>query len=554
MKVQDLLTDERFSDFSLLSGAGGINREISTVTVVDTPDGSQWLTGDELVITTAYMLKDDESALLGFIRLLNIKKVSGLCIKAGRYIQDIPESACRLADELQLPLILIPARYPFTDIINPVLSQLVNQQAAKLMQSSIIHAKFTELAISDASIPEILTTLTLIIGVPSAYLDLESRKFWYSDPSSELAQRLQYMDPLRISESALEGYDIHITANQNQRFGYLIFQKGTLDTHPDSSFQTAIENAVTNIILREQTLISNRQVAEQYKNALVHDLLINNIKSETEIHNRASIYGWDFHNGGIVAAVDINNIKQRFTEQISTNTNHLLENLTTEIFNISIEEMKKQYPNSYYMKLSDIIAFIVTVEQGERMNLAEGMERVFRGIQTRLKNIPFTITLGVGSYREKISEVHRSYEEARAAINLGYTLNWYDRALFYDKMDLYRIFVPVLESPDAMSCCERCLEPLRDYDRENGRYLLETLRQIANSDWNIKLAAERMFLHPNSVKYRFDQICTLLNMNLRERNDRLLVELALIVDMMSGEKCFRKHVKEQVDQCVPMQY
>ena len=100
MKIQDLLTDERFTDFSLISGATGINREISTVTVVDTPDGAQWLTGDELVITTAFMLKDDENALLGFLNLLNMKKVSGLCIKTGRYIQEIPESACRLSDEL----------------------------------------------------------------------------------------------------------------------------------------------------------------------------------------------------------------------------------------------------------------------------------------------------------------------------------------------------------------------------------------------------------------------------------------------------------------------
>ena len=545
MKILDLLTDEQFSDFSLISGTGGVNREISTVTVVDTPDGSQWLTGDELVITTAYMLQDDEKALLDFLRLLSEKKVSGLCIKKGRYIQDIPESACLLSDELQLPVILIPAKYPFADIINPVLSQLVNSQAAKLMQANIIHAKFTELAISDASIPEILTTLTLIIGVPSAYLDLWSKKYWLSDPASELAGTLQKICPEKWVSNGLDEFDFYITANQNKKFGYLIFPKNTFTTHTDPSFQTAIENAVTNIILREQTLISNRQVAEQYKSALVHDLLINNIKSETEIHNRASIYGWDFHNGGVVAAVDINNIKLRFTEQISSNTNQLLENLSSEIFAISIEEMKKVYPNSRYMKLSDIIAFIVTVKQEERSGLTQGMERVFRGIQARLINKPFTITLGVGGYRENISEIHHSYEESRAAINLGYTLNWYDRALFYDDMSLYRIMMPIIESPDAMECCRRCLKPLEDFDQKNGRYLLETLRQISRSDWNIKVAAERMYLHPNSVKYRFDQICSLLDMNLRERNDRLLVELALFADMMSKEKCFRSSIKEQ---------
>lgn len=544
MKVQDFLTDERFADLSLISGASGINHEISTVTVVDTPDGAQWLTGKELVITTAFMLKDDESALLEFLNLLNEKHVSGLCIKMGRYIQEISPAARNLSDQLQLPIILLPAKYSFTDIINPVLSNVVNQQAAKLLQSSIIHAKFTELAVSDASIPEILTTLTLIIGVPSACLDLESGNIWYSSPRSGMRQTLGDVAPRSISEKDLSDYDHRVIANQNRRFGYLIFPKGTFETHTDPSFLTAIENATTNIILREQTLISNRQVAEQYKNALVHDLLINNIKSETEIHNRADIYGWNFHNGGIVAAVDINNIKQRFTEHISSATNQILENATSEIFNISIEEMKKVYPNSCYMKLSDIIAFIVTVEPEDRDSIHENLGLVFRNIQTRLKNFPFTITLGVGVYREKICDVHRSYDEARAAINLGYALNWYDRVMFYDEMNLYRILVPILESPDAMQCCMSCLEPLISFDKENGRDLLETLRNLSRCDWNIKLTADRMFLHPNSVKYRFEQICSLLNMNLKEKNDRLLIELALITEMMSEEKCFKGSTSE----------
>ena len=76
MKIQDVLKDKRFSEFSLLAGSSGAGNAISTVTVIDTPDGAKWLSGGEFVITTAYMLKDDEEALLRFIQTLKTRKAS----------------------------------------------------------------------------------------------------------------------------------------------------------------------------------------------------------------------------------------------------------------------------------------------------------------------------------------------------------------------------------------------------------------------------------------------------------------------------------------------
>ena len=128
MKIQDVLKDKRFSEFSLLAGLSGAGNAISTVTVIDTPDGAKWLSGGEFVITTAYMLKDDEEALLRFIRTLKARKASALGIKQGRYIENIPDSALALSDDLGLPLLLIPQKFPYADIINPILSELVNQQ------------------------------------------------------------------------------------------------------------------------------------------------------------------------------------------------------------------------------------------------------------------------------------------------------------------------------------------------------------------------------------------------------------------------------------------
>lgn len=545
MKIQDVLKDKRFSEFSLLAGLSGAGNAISTVTVIDTPDGAKWLSGGEFVITTAYMLKDDEEALLRFIRTLKARKASALGIKQGRYIENIPDSALALSDDLGLPLLLIPQKFPYADIINPILSELVNQQTNRLIQANLIHTKFTELAVSDASIPDILSAFMSIVGVPTAFFDFETAQIWYSDSESSLAQHLKTERILSHRDIDRARYDLHLIANQNRRFGVLVFEKGVLEREMeedggtalirerDPGFKIALENAATNIILREQTIISNRQVAERYKGLLIQDILIHNIKSETEIHNRAEIFGWDFHDGGIVLEVDINNIKQRFKRNFSNNTSKMLEEMSTEIFDISIREILRFYPNAHYVKLSDIIIFVLSIRPKERKQMEKQIAEAFSRIQKSIENIPFTISFGIGRYYENIEQIYLSYQEAREVIRLSYMFSWFNRILYYEKMDLFRIFLPILDNQEALEACRNCLQPLLDYDRKNGKNMLETLQVVSECDWNLKLAAERMFLHPNSVKYRMEQIGKLIHRNCREHSDRLLIEIAILVQTMA---------------------
>lgn len=545
MKIQDVLKDKRFSEFSLLAGLSGAGNAISTVTVIDTPDGAKWLSGGEFVITTAYMLKDDEEALLRFIRTLKARKASALGIKQGRYIENIPDSALALSDDLGLPLLLIPQKFPYADIINPILSELVNQQTNRLIQANLIHTKFTELAVSDASIPDILSAFMSIVGVPTAFFDFETAQIWYSDSESSLAQHLKTERILSHRDIDRARYDLHLIANQNRRFGVLVFEKGVLEREMeedggtalirerDPGFKIALENAATNIILREQTIISNRQVAERYKGLLIQDILIHNIKSETEIHNRAEIFGWDFHDGGIVLEVDINNIKQRFKRNFSNNTSKMLEEMSTEIFDISIREILRFYPNAHYVKLSDIIIFVLSIRPKERKQMEKHIADAFSRIQKSIENIPFTISFGIGRYYENIEQIYLSYQEAREVIRLSYMFSWFNRILYYEKMDLFRIFLPILDNQEALEACRNCLQPLLDYDRKNGKNMLETLQVVSECDWNLKLAAERMFLHPNSVKYRMEQIGKLIHRNCREHSDRLLIEIAILVQTMA---------------------
>ncbi len=78
MTISDFLQLPNFSDLRLLAGSGGLLREVTNVTVVDTPDGSNWLNGGEFVITTAYMLHEEEENLLDFLQTLQLHGAAGL--------------------------------------------------------------------------------------------------------------------------------------------------------------------------------------------------------------------------------------------------------------------------------------------------------------------------------------------------------------------------------------------------------------------------------------------------------------------------------------------
>ena len=527
MTISDFLNLPNFSDLNLLAGENGLDRELTNVTVVDTPDGTNWLHGGEFVITTAYMLHEEKD-LLEFLQVLHEKQAAGVGIKENRYITTIPEAALKMADELNLPLISVPEAYPFVDIINPVLTQIISRQSLLLTQANKIHKEFLGLAINNNSVPEILKTLSSITRMPCAFIDTHFRNIFFSDESSSLMQKLQDADIENITSEFLEQYDYYTVANKNEQFGFLLFEKGCLQTQENGNMQTALEYASIVLILHIQVQIANQQMAEKYKASFLEDLLTNNVKTDVEIHNRARLYGWDFTNGGLAAVVDINNIKKYFTDRLDSNTNRMLEEATEIIFRHSIQEMHQTFPQSKYFRQSDLIVFIISMPEDSRETLQEQLEQTFRRLQSHLKMVsPFTITLGIGQYYENIRDISKSYSEARVAINLGYSLQWFDRILFYNRLGLYRLLAPVMNSPESEELCIQYIQPLEDYDRKYHGELLPTLQEILQNGWNLKESAAGLYIHYNSIKYRYSKICKVLNLDLADHNNRSLVEIAM---------------------------
>ena len=76
----------------VVGGRGGLHRAVRAVNVMEVPDILEWVQADELLLTTAYPLRDDRLALDALVPRLAGRGLAGIAIKPARYIDAIPAS------------------------------------------------------------------------------------------------------------------------------------------------------------------------------------------------------------------------------------------------------------------------------------------------------------------------------------------------------------------------------------------------------------------------------------------------------------------------------
>lgn len=537
MTVAEMLQIPSLSGLQVLAGFEGLSRQISTVSVMDAPDIYNWMKGGEFLITSAYAMKDDVENLMGLIEKLNQKGVAAFGIKISRFIRELPQNVLDAANRLGFPLISISENYAFTDIINPVLYSIVNQQAASLMQAEKIHQAFLGLALRSAGAEEILDVLADIMECEVGHIDLVFDKNVFSKNSDSHRELFLSIEQEKNWESKLKQImDCYPLEHGRSLYGYILLPKGALGDALNDNIRAAVEYAGIVLTLQIQTRISNRRIEEKYRNEFISDLIYNNIKSEDEIINRASTYGWDLHCGGLVAIVDVNNIKKLFLHQINKEANTELEDTLQSIFNMAQRIMIQSIPNAIYYRLSDHVVYIIPFDAAHQSELPQLLNEVFSKIRSAVKqHACYTVSMGVGSYQMKMLDIYKSYQQARMTINLSYQLERYDDILFYDNMGIYRLLAGKQQDGVCREYMERYILPIRKYDQQYHTNLLQSLQVMINCSWNLRQAAEELFVHYNSAKYRYQKMCELLNMDLRNPDHRLNMEIAIRVYHMYNQ-------------------
>ncbi|MDY3868741.1 MAG: PucR family transcriptional regulator ligand-binding domain-containing protein, partial [Pyramidobacter sp.] len=352
--VRETLALDSFKGFSVVAGFEGLDREIVSTTFIEAPDSWKWIRGGEFVITLAYAYQTEEQLYM-LVKELIERGATCIGIKTERFIGVIPQSVLNLADTFKFPVIDIPISVPFADIIHPVQSLIIHDQARLLKYSERVRHTFFDLSIKSAEIEEIIQTLREFTHMNLAFIDMTSEKKYFASDSPRLPSDL---DKLPLSD-ILTRYPYESIAVDQKFWGYLVFDVER-EKLKDRWSEIPINQAKGALLLYLQRREVQRQVESRYRNEFVQDLITHNIRMEQEAWNRAKTFNWDLTGAQMVVVVDIDNYKSQLTQSIARGAGSAaLENAKTRIFSISRSFLahldNKRYP---YAEMSDSVVYI----------------------------------------------------------------------------------------------------------------------------------------------------------------------------------------------------
>jgi sugar diacid utilization regulator len=172
----------------------------------------------------------------------------------------------------------------------------------------------------------------------------------------------------------------------------------------------------------------------------------------------------------------------------------------------------------------DELVLIARVE-GDPRDLVEAMGQA----QERLATAGTKLAIGVSAVQNGLDRVADAYAEAQAAL---------ERVRATGGV----LALPVMSAFDCLTLFgretarRRIPASVRQFvaeDHADGRVLTTTLLEYVASDFNAKLTAERLFVHPNTARYRLGKIEERTGCNLRHVAD--VMDLLIAVRVAEAE-------------------
>ncbi|MBQ9031806.1 MAG: PucR family transcriptional regulator ligand-binding domain-containing protein [Parasporobacterium sp.] len=141
--------------------------------------------------------------------------------------------------------------------------------------------------------------------------------------------------------------------------------------------------------------------------------------------------------------------------------------------------------------------------------------------------------VGCGSLVSDITNLHRSYQRALAAVSMAKETGSY--LTVFDEMGVYRILYSVQDRTLLRQIYCECLEPLVLHDAKHGTEYTRTLELYLKYSGSIQAVAEAMFTHRNTVTYRIRNIKQMLGCDLETADEKLPYQIACLILHMLEE-------------------
>jgi purine catabolism regulator len=510
MRVADLLKKTVFPDFRLLAGTAGLTREITSVSVIDSPDVDRWMRGGEFLIGSGYIFRDDPDRMMPFLRLVAKKDIAAFGLKIDRYHTSIPEIVIEEADHLKLPLLEIPLRYRWADINEVVYSILLSEKNNNMLGTSVKRDSVIWREIQDTHrlLIELASELNcpLAVSVP----ELNMRNYFTPEGTvfdSRAADEIFYATPM--GEQELPRHDSVLVSSREI---YLKGQNRSIAFYRQESL-AMIEIAL--VLPPEEHYPSIQQ-------------------------ERMILYAIGLLQGAILEASAFGQEKPAQKEQF-------LQNLCLGTYNNP--QMAIGRASELGIRLPEELLVLQIASTGNGplpqwrppfsltytianqwicLVTSEDLKRHRKHLVEAARNKGLWIA--IGGEAKGWEQIQRSYEEAKRALAWVREFKPVPGIYQFGELALHTFLRKIVTLPEADGLWQRFWSPLvTDAPKRKAVPLMEVAKALVKSNFNAKKCADMLHLHYNTVRNNISDLENLLQIDLKNKLHRFALTLTYCI-------------------------
>ncbi|MGN8647208.1 PucR family transcriptional regulator [Gracilibacillus sp. HCP3S3_G5_1] len=514
LTIKEALAVYPFSESRLVAGANRLDRGITAVNIMDAPDIQNWVKEGELLLTTAFILKDNIDKAITLLRQLDKKSCAGLAIKLGRYWKEIPQAIIDTANQLDFPLFELPYSFTFSDQIKALYSEAHLQKEKWLSEKILIQKELITFPHENKDIDQYLEIVAKIIQHPFAVLTTTG-DFLFNQTNQSEKELLQKWKDINKEPKKIKHADTYYQMelqDEQRQFGYLF-------------------------IISEQDISKEEEMLFGQIGEILSDYFSKIYATQPEKLKEYSFNKWvkSFLNKQIT----LETLREKLDEQDQkllempfwiVLIDHDTASTKLPIHDITIELEKHAYFKSYEMKhfhwndyqFSIIFDPEATNRVFQRTNL---FLPIFEEILGRTNSKQMLKLITSRQYNQ-LDALFDAFEECLHAKDLAAELDYNDDVIIVEELDFFSLFRHI---PDQLmeTFYQNIFESLLHDSTNFEKDMLATLETFIECNGNIKEVANRLFIHRNTVLYRLDKISNLLNIDLKNIDDLLRIKMAL---------------------------
>lgn len=532
--IKDMLALSSLKEATLVSGTIGLDNPISNIMVMEAPDIEKWSTPGQVLLSSFYGLQNEtQDTLIKFIAKLAEHRTSGLIIKKDRFIEKIPSDIIDACEKYNLPLIQIPGHTPYSTIILEVMQILFNEKVRLLDYYHEIHHKFSSIALEQPTLSDIALVLEDLIHCPITLLNY-SKKCICS--TQDAYANFTVLDSMPVKKEFYMKYSymrqtVSMTSDSTQNFTQLVVKIPNIgnDFHYlvvnevnktlNSLDFMAIENAVSFFQMELIKKFAISEVQQNFRNDIIDDLMSNKFSTKENMYEAAEVLNlYPNRKYRVVVVQFVNSLKKPW---INTKEPNVMDKQQNKRF---VEMCQTYWHDLVYRIRSNRIILIMntTVESDEEFK--QNFQKDFLSILEKMEPKPKIYRVGI-SNETTIDEFHTSSVQSLKIVQQAGIFKSYSFIMNYQDLGFYRFLSEITNSSKLEELIPSKLLLLYYKEPE----LVETLHSYLDYNQNLTKSAEKLFIHPKTMRYRINKIINFCDLDMDDPEELLSYNIGLRV-------------------------